>query len=223
MKTATGSIEEIFWDGSVRVVCPPELIPAPGQYLPAHADASSAPLIVPLFFSLSTPQGFRSAPSVPSFWRPGDLLTFRGPVGHGFTLPQGARKISLVAFDDSPARLLGLIPLALKQQAEIVLVSDSASPELPEIVEVQPLKALLDVLHWADYSALDIDRENLSQLKKTLEGEPQAAAKSEAQVLVRAPMPCAAIADCGVCSLTSRHEWRMICKDGPVFGLNDLL
>src|SRR5690606_34348922 len=48
MKTATGSIEEIFLDGSARITCLPELIPAPGQYLLAHAAASDSPLAIPL-------------------------------------------------------------------------------------------------------------------------------------------------------------------------------
>jgi hypothetical protein len=133
------------------------------------------------------------------------------------------RKLALVAFDDSPNRLLGLIPLALKQSAEIVLVSDSPATDLPEIVEVQPLRALMDVLQWADYSALDIDRENLSQLKGRLEANPQVTAKCEAQALVRAPMPCGALADCGVCALILHYEWKMICREGPVFGLRELL
>lgn len=223
MKTATGTVTEIFLDGSARIVCPPVLIPAPGQYLLAHASASDAPLAFPLFSSLSTPQGFRSAPPAPSSWKPGDTLTLRGPIGHGFLLPPAARKIALIAFDDTPARLLGLIPLALKQNAEIVLVTDSPTADIPEIVEVQPLQALMDILQWTDYSALDLEREHLSQLKTRLEGNPTVVAKSEAQVLIRAPMPCGALADCGVCAVTLSHEWKMICKDGPVFGLRELV
>jgi len=223
MKTATGSIEEIVLDGSARIACPSELTPAPGQYLLAHADASDSPLPVPLFSSLSSPHGFHSAPPVPSFWRPGDRLHLRGPVGHGFVLPPSTRKLALVAYDDSPARLLGLIPMALKQGAEIVLVGDAATSDLPEIVEVQPLRALMDALQWADYTAMDVARENLPGLRELLEGHPQVTAKSEAQVLIRAPMPCGALADCGVCALTLRHEWKMVCKEGPVLGLKELM
>ncbi|NOH04348.1 MAG: hypothetical protein HND47_21430 [Chloroflexi bacterium] len=223
MKIAAGSVAEIYLDGSARIVCPPELIPAPGQYLLAHADASPHPLPVPLFSSLSAPHGFRSAPTPTPSWRPGDLLALRGPIGHSFVIPPSARRLALIAFDDSPARLLGLIPLALKQNAEIVLVGDSPAEDLPEIVEVQPLKAMLNALQWSDYAALDIERENLPGLRERLERNPQAPAKSEAQVLVRAPMPCGALADCGVCALILRHEWKMICKDGPVFGLGELL
>ena len=224
MKTAKGKLEELYLDGSARIACPPELIPAPGQYLLAHADGSDSPLPVPVFSSLPSPQGgFRSAPFLPSSWHPGDSLALRGPLGHGFTLPSSARRIVLVAFDGSPAHLQGLISSALKQDAEIVLVCDSQTDDLPEVIEVQPLKALLDALQWADYAAMDVGRENLNQLREMLAGKEQVTAKIEAQVLIHAPMPCGALAECGVCALSLRHDWKMICKDGPVFGLKDLI
>jgi NAD(P)H-flavin reductase len=223
MKTAKGIVEELFLDGSARISCPPELIPAPGQYLLAHANASPDLLPVPLFSSDSTPNGFRSAPPLPRIWRPGDALTVRGPIGHGFVLPPAARKMALIAFDDSPARLHGLIPLALKQGAEIVLVSDKVTEDLPEIIEVQPLKAMHEILQWADFAALDAARENLNQLQGMLRGQNQAGLQCEAQVLVRTPMPCGALAECGVCAVMVHHEWKMICKDGPVFSLKELL
>jgi len=224
MKTAQGKLEEIYLDGSARIACPPELTPAPGQYLLVHLNGSDSPLPVPVFSSLNSPQGgFRAAPPLPSSWRPGDLLTLRGPIGHGFTLPTSARKIALISFEESPARLQGLILFALKQAAELVVVCDSQTQDLPEVVEIQPLKALVDTLQWADYAAMDISRDNLNQLRERLAGKDQVTAKIEAQVLVRAPMPCGALADCGVCALTLHHEWKMICKDGPVFSLRDLL
>lgn len=223
MRTAKGIIEELLLDGSARIHCPPELTLKPGQYLLAHADASDSPLPVPLFPTESTPRGFRSAPPLPLGWRPGDLLTVRGPLGRGFALPGSARRIALIAFDDSPARLQGLIPTALQQNAEVVLVSDASAADLPEIVEVQPLQAMTEILQWADYAALDVDRGNLSQLRERLGKGGQVLGKCEAQVLVRAPMPCGGIAECGVCAVILRHEWRMACRDGPVFDSKGLL
>ena len=223
MKTARGKLEEIYLDGSARIICPPELIPAPGQYLLAHADGSDSPLPVTVFSSLPSPGGFRSAPALPSSWKPGDTIILRGPIGHGFSLPVPSCKIALVAFDDSPTRLQGLIPLALKQNAEIVLVGSFDSMDLPEVVEIQPLKVMTEVLQWADYAALDSSRENLAKLRKLLEGSKQLTAKLEAQILIRAPMPCGALADCGVCALVLDRDWKMICKDGPVFPLRELL
>ena len=221
MKTAKGKVEEIFLDGSARISCPPELIPTPGQYLHAQTAGSDSALAVSLFPSLPTPTGFFSAPPIPSEWLPGRELHLRGPIGRGFTLPLSARKVALVAFDDSFSRLLGLVSQALNQHAEIVAICDRPIEGLPEIVEIQRLKSMPEILLWADYAAVDVGRENLNQVVKSLAGSEQTAARIEAQVLVRSPMPCAGIAECGVCALASRHDWRMICKDGPVFNLGE--
>jgi NAD(P)H-flavin reductase len=223
MKNGEGLVFEIYLDSCAQILCPPDLIPAPGQYILAHARGSDSPLAVPVFFSDSAPNGFRAAPYLPVEWRPGTQLDLRGPLGHGFSIPAFARKVALIAFDESPARLRGLIHIALKQDAEVVLVCDTLVDDLPEAVEVQPLQALMDIYRWADYAAFDAARENLHQLEEMLGKREQAKAPREAQVLVRAPMPCGALAECGVCALTIRHEWKMICKDGPVFELNSIL
>ncbi len=222
MKISKGKLKEIFLDGSARIECPPELIPAPGQYLLAHAPASDSPIADSVFFSRSAPNGFIAAP-VSASWIPGTSLNLRGPLGHGFTIPTSARKIALIAFDDSPARLHGLIPLALKQNAEIVLLCDSTVNDVPEVVEVQPMQAMQEILHWADYAAMDVARENLNQLREKLGEQNQAKVRWEAQVLIRTQMPCGALAECGVCAVMIHHQWKMACKDGPVFDWKELL
>ena len=220
MHTGTGQVLElILEDGNryVRVACPSGLIPMPGQYLLA-SDGSDAPLPVPLFHTDSTPQGFVAPAPATASWNPGLRLHLRGPLGRGFVLPQAARKVALVAFDDSPARLRVLIGLALRQDAAVVLVSDSAGDALPDEVEVQPLSALTDILEWTEYAAMDVRRENLRQLMERL-GKRKS---WEAQILIRAPVPCGGIAECGVCAVTLQDEWKLACKDGPVFDWRDL-
>ncbi|MFN8383374.1 MAG: hypothetical protein U0V02_15635 [Anaerolineales bacterium] len=223
MKLDKGILKEVFLDGSARIDCPPELIPAPGQYLLAHAVASDSPIAVSVFFSHSSPNGFIAASPVPTSWTPGASLNLRGPLGHGFSIPLAARKIALLAFDDSPARLQGLIPLALKQGAEIVLLCDSTVNDLPEVVEVQPLQAMQEILHWADFAAIDAARESLEQLREKMGDQNQVKAWCEAQVLVRTQMPCGALAECGVCAVMIHHQWKMACKDGPVFDWKELI
>ena len=215
MKNGRGQVAEIFLDSRARIVCPPELIPAPGQYILAHALGFDDPLADPVFFSDSAPDGFRAAPGLPSTWTPGTKLNLRGPLGHGFTIPVAARKVALVAFDNSPERLRGLILIAFKQGAEVVLVSDVVAHDLPEVVEVQPLQALPEICQWSDFAAFDVARENLPRLKERIGTGNQL----QAQVLIRAPMPCGAVAECGVCAVNIRNEWKLICKDGPVFDL----
>lgn len=225
MHTGKGQVVElILRDGyrHARLTCPENLIPVPGQYLLA-SDESDSPLPVPIFYTDSAPQGFIAAVPVPDSWSPGREVYLRGPLGRGFALPLSARRIGLVAFDGSAARLQGLIRPALKQDAAIVLVSDLRVDNLPDEVEVQPLSALSEIIEWADYFAFDTERERLPELRaKVFNGKP-AKALFAAQILVRTPVPCGGIAECGVCAVIVKSGWKMACKDGPVFDWNELI
>mgnify|MGYP003575071990 CR=1 FL=1 len=224
MHTEKGQILElILEDGCpyVRVACSPNLVPTPGQYLLVSGNADS-PLSLPLFYADSASQGFIAAAPESADWNPGLVLHLRGPLGRGFRLPPPARKVGLVAFDDSYARLRGLIRPALKQDAAVALVGGSAPDNLPDDVEVQPLSALGDILEWADYIAFDVQRENLGMLRERLGKWNPLAAGMGTQFLIRAPVPCGGIAECGVCAVTLRPDWRLACKDGPVFDWREL-
>jgi hypothetical protein len=131
--------------------------------------------------------------------------------------------VALIAFDESPARLHGLIPLALKNEMETVLVCNTSTGDLPEDVEVQPLQALDEICKWADFIALDVARENLYQLKEMISKLWQLSTVREAQVLIRTSMPCGGLAECGVCAVGVQYDWKMACKDGPVFILKDVI
>lgn len=223
--------ELVLLDGqpAARILCPPRLIPAPGQYLLAYARGSDSPLAASVFAAKifadhhAGAGGFLAAPPAPASWTPGARLHLRGPLGHGFSLPTSARRVALAAFDDSAARLMPLMELALKQEAALVLVCETAPDDLPLQIEVQPLRALLDVFKWADYAALDAARESLPELREKFGMLSPLEARGEAQVLVRAPMPCGGLAECGVCAVEIRRRHLLVCEDGPVFGLRDLL
>lgn len=224
MNIGTGQVSELILEEGcryVRVTCPPNLVPAPGQYLLA-SDGSDAPLPVPLFYTDSASHGFIAVAPETVSWDPGLALHLRGPLGRGFRLPLSARKVGLVTFDDSSARLRSLIRQALKQDAAIVLVSNSMVNNLADEVEVQPLSTLSDILAWVDYVAFDVRRENLRTLRERLETWNPLATGTRAEVLVRTPVPCAGIAECGVCAVTLRLDWKLACKDGPVFQWKEL-
>lgn len=223
MHTGTGQVVElILQDGqrAARVSCPSNLIPVTGQYLLA-SGASDSPLPVPLFYTDSAPDGFTGLPA-PDFWMPGMEISVRGPLGRGFELPASARKVALIAFDDSISRLRGLIQPALSQGAAVVLVCDSRAESLPDDVEVQPSSALTEIVEWADYLAFDVARENLHGLMERLGKQNQASALREAEVLIRTQIPCGGVAECGVCAVTTKSGWKMACKEGPVFRLNEI-
>lgn len=224
MRTGEGRLLELYYEtdqAAARILCPPDLTPAPGQYLLAH-DGSDSPLPVPIFPAASTADGFLAAPPLPAAWIPGTRLYLRGPLGHGFALPASSRRVALLAWDDSPARLLGLLSLALAQGAEVTLVSKSSLRDLPVEVEVHPLAALEEVCQWTGFLAADAGRESLPGLMTRLGVREQLGVKYEAQVLIRTDMPCGALAECGVCAVRFRHAWKMACKDGPVFDLKEL-
>ena len=224
MRNGKGTVVElILEDGQsfARISCPPALTPSAGQYLLA-SDAPDSPMPVPLFYTDSVTEGFICAPPVPESWKPGQEVYLRGPLGRGFTLPFAARKIALVALGGLPGRLRGLIRPSLKQGGSIVLVSDRSVDHLADEVEVLPLSALAEIVEWADYVAFDVSRENLKGLKERFGSRKQAAALAEAQILVRTPMPCGGVAECGVCAVRLKSDWEMVCKDGPVFEYNQL-
>jgi hypothetical protein len=226
MKQGTGELVELYLEGVLtggRLLCPQKLIPGPGQYLLAHDPASNVPLPVPVFNAGPVPGGFLIAPPIPQTWRPGTTLSLRGPIGKGYSLPDSARCVALVALDETFARLNPLLANALKQDVSVVLVSDLDLPDLPPEVELQPLSALAEMAQWADYLAIDISRDSLSGLREMLGLNGQAKLKYEAQVLVITPMPCGGMGECGVCAVTDRHGWKMACKDGPVFDLKELV
>ena len=224
MHTGNGQVVELILEDGlrfVRLTCPANLIPSPGQYLLA-GDGSDAPLPVPLFYTDSVPQGFIATAQLSNSWNPGRELSLRGPLGRGFTLPSSCRKIGLIAFEASPARLNGLIQPALQRDAAVVLVCASAPDHLPDDVEVQPLSALEDVVDWADYVACDIRREDLFQLRERLSKMDQLMVKNDAQVLIHTPVPCGGIAECGACAVTLKSGWRLACTEGPVFDWGEL-
>jgi NAD(P)H-flavin reductase len=216
-------LELILQDGggAVRLACSPNLIPAPGQYLLA-SDGSDSSLPVPLFHTDSAPQGFIAAAPSRVSWNPGQQLFLRGPLGRGFGLPVAARRAGLIAFDGSTARLKGLIQPALKQGAAVVLVSGAAPDDLPDDVEIQPLSEVSDILKWADFLAFDVSRENLAQLKERAGKGNPVSARLGAQALIHTPLPCGGIGECGVCAITLQSDWKLACKDGPVFDWKEL-
>jgi hypothetical protein len=224
MQNGDGRLLEVYYEAgrpAGRIACRPGLVPSPGRYVLAAAQASSAlptVLAIPLFQAGPAQDGFLAA-SLPREWGAGTALSMRGPVGQGFALPGAAQRVVLAAWEGSAACLLPLVQPALAQGSGVVLVSDSPPPDLPHEVEVQPLKAMEEALVWADFAALDVQRDSLPSVRERL-GRRKSI---EGQVLVHTPMPCGALAECGACAVSFGRDWKLACKEGPVFGLKELL
>jgi hypothetical protein len=180
------------------------------------------PLPAVVFSTRIFSDGFLSAPPVPGSWSPGSHLHFRGPLGHAFVVPNDAKRVALVAFDNEPRRLLGLADIAIRQQASVTLVCDNPIHDLPFTMEVQPLAVLPEACKWSDYAAIDVKRGSLPVLKTRLDGFGRSFFGGKAEVLVHTPMPCGGLAACGICNVQAHHVSHLACLDGPVLDL-DLL
>ena len=202
---------------AVRVSCPDKAIPAPGQYLLAHApgdsDAALAGILFPTEYG---PGSFIAASPLPETWQIGTPLHLRGPLGKGFRLPAPLRNLALLCLTHSPARLLPLIHHA----DNTALFTAFPFPNLPASVEINPLEDLPHALRWADFLALEIPLERLPELPNMF-GLGDHYLPCPAQALVITPMPCGGLADCGVCAVGG-HRYSLACKDGPVFDLKVL-
>jgi hypothetical protein len=229
MQVCSGRLTEIWLENghlAGQILC--DLQPAPGQYLLAQPQGGTGDALPANLFSAGeTAGGFMAAPPLPAEWGPGKELLLRGPIGKGFSLPEGVRRVCLLALDATPSRLLPLAILALKVQAEATLVCNTSSIDLtahrlPTALEVDTLEVLQAVLAWADFLAIDLPAARLPQLRQQLGIQAGEHLPCAAQVLVFTPMPCAGVADCGACAVKGRRGWRLACKDGPVFDLNDL-
>ncbi len=225
MRISKGRITEIISGfgetPAYQLDCPPELIPAPGQYLLVDDGEADSVVAVHLFRVGTAPEVFLQNPAFqPRHWFPGVELNLRGPLGRGFAPPPEVEHIALAAPNNSVERLLPLI--AENPQADMAVFSDTPLPALPLAVEAYPFDELPDALGWADFLAMDLSSEMLPSLRTKLRLDPHGRLACAAQALILLPMPCGGLAECGVCAVSARKGFKLACKDGPVFDLNSL-
>ncbi len=226
MHTTMGQVSEVRRDESGQfsawIRCEQEIRPAPGQYVLARDPFDNeAVLATPLFAGDYVPDGFLAL-EAEERWQPGIQLELRGPLGHGFQIPAAARRVALVACAGRAERLMPLVGPALGQGAAVVLYCESLPRQLPFSLEAYPLAALPETLSWPDFVAADTPLASLGELGVLLNLRGGQTLSMNGQVLVRTNMPCAGIADCGICALPTRGGWKLACLDGPVFNLQAL-
>jgi len=226
MRTGMGLVSEVRVDESGRfsawIRCTSDIRPAQGQYVLARDPLDrEAVLATPLFAGEYGEGGFLAL-DAEATWGPGVQLELRGPLGSGFQMPVGAHRVALVALEGQAGRLLPLVQPALEQGAAVVLYCEPLPRQLPLSLEALPLSALPEALSWADFIAAEAPLAGLSDLGVLLGFEAGAKRSLVGQVLVGTPMPCAGIADCGICAVPARGGWKLACNDGPVLPLGAL-
>jgi hypothetical protein len=225
MATGTGTIIELRLevDGlSGRISLPEGMSLVPGQYLTGSGSDAFEPLPVTIFPSQILAGEVIAAPPLPAAWTAGMKIRLRGPLGHGFRVPATARRLALASLDGSPTRLLPLIAPALAARAAVAVYARFNPRDLPEEVEVLPIDMLPEALSWADFLALEAPTTALSSIRERLALKPFQRPSCDTQVLVTTPMPCAGLAECGVCAISTVDGWKLACVDGPVFDFNQL-
>lgn len=205
---------------AARLETEERISPAPGQYF--LVDDGAAKCAQTIFCAEQEGTSLLALPPLPGMWQPGLSLRLLGPMGSGFALPAPLRRLALAVIEGSPAHLLGLASQANQQSAEVALFAETPLPALPSWLEASPLAALPEALAWADFLAIDLSIDALPRLRPMLDLPAHTGCPCPAQALVRLPMPCGAVAECGACAVPARRGWRLACKDGPVFNLNDL-
>jgi len=227
MQIAQCHIDETYINGwrAAQINCPKALIPAPGQYLLAQTSpAADSPLPAPIYLAATSLNGFYAANPLPAAWTPGTSLALKGPLGRGFHLPHTARRVLLASWSQTSGRVLSLLETCQRQGAEVALIADSAPEEIPLSVEVLPPAVLPEAARWADYAALDMPREQIENLLASPPlFDPLNLLSGYAQVLIETSVPCGGMAECGVCAVSTKNGIRLACKDGPVFGLGELV
>jgi hypothetical protein len=204
------------------------LVFVPGQYLAASSKSENdAQIPLSLFIESSTENEISIGSPAPPNWNPGHEIVFRGPLGQGYSLPVMLKRLALIGFDDHPGRLMALVNIARNLNVDIVMAGDFISDpviarDIPANVELTKLENLDDLFSWADFIAVDVPSYRIQELNEILQSTSVKSPRGDMQVLIYTSMPCAAIAECGICAIKTVKGYKLACQDGPVFNLNDI-
>ncbi len=165
----------------------------------------------------------------------GAVLDILGPLGHGWTLRSTTRNALLFAEERSISALTLLAQVALEQDIAVTLINQSRtieesyppallSPEIEYRVVTEQqdknlLQTLTEVLPWADATYSSVSHETSLALYTRFE---RLRARNFAQGIITRPLICGT-GVCFACSVETHSGQRLVCRDGPVFDLRDIV
>jgi dihydroorotate dehydrogenase electron transfer subunit len=183
--------------------------------------------------------------------RPGEKLSILGPLGRGFTIPAGVKKVILVAGGVGAAPLIfllrsGLMPADDKKSMELIFYLGARTEEL--LTGLERLNGVCDLKICTDDGSREYCGPVTDLLKRDI-GEynpedtviyacgPAAMIRAMGHLLNRNPIRCQVSLEermaCGLgaclgCAVAVRCEagktdYRRVCKDGPVFDLREII
>ncbi len=180
---------------------------------------------------------------------PGDSLDLLGPLGNGFSIYPASRKLLLVAGGIGITPLYFLAEQARNDGYSVKLLRGASGeskpsgkpnppqhyPEelLPRGIEIETITSSQDgqtgmviellrpeVVDWADQvfacGPMPMYRDMV------LKSEELKLKEKPTQVSLEVRMGCG-LGICYACTVKTRHGLKQVCKDGPVFDLNDVL
>lgn len=163
-------------------------------------------------------------------------LDIMGPLGHGWDVPPTARNLLLIGEESWLASLTLLARSAIEQELAVTLLCEFAadaeiyppallSPEIEYHVTTpergaKPLLELAgDYLAWADVVYCAVSLPTAQALYQRYE---RLRHKRMAQALLTRPFACAS-GVCLACAIETRGKTRLVCRDGPVFALDQVV
>ncbi len=180
--------------------------------------------------------------------RAGEKIELLGPLGNGFSVSPDARRLLLVAGGMGVAPLCFLADTAVRQKKAVTLLMGACSAEhlLPDAppaqepladgippVDVNIIKITEDGSEGFKGLATDLIKNHIDQADQVFACGPAGmyrtmAALSEkfpklksAQVSLETRMACG-LGTCYGCTIKTRHGLAQVCRDGPVFALEDI-
>jgi dihydroorotate dehydrogenase electron transfer subunit len=182
--------------------------------------------------------------------RPGDMLDIIGPLGQPFTVGEHTRNLLLIGEGPGLAALLLLARASAAKGRAVTLLARAESADalpppflLPSEVEYQsiigaqiadftlqtepatPQSAihnLQSAIAWADQICVALPADQLLTLRNTIRAVKYRWERGFAGALLEGPIVCG-VGACGVCAVEVRKGTRLLCSDGPVFDLRDVV
>lgn len=199
------------------------MLPIAGQFFQAFAVDSEDLLPALLYPCRVSATEVLLCGGIHKSWIPGTDLHLRGPRGNGFHLPPLTRRVVLTTLDSfNINRLLPLAETALLNKAEVSILTNQPLSDLAPEIEVLPLEELNHVKGWADYLAAALLPDQINTFRDGIKLDAFNKTTLAVEIMLETPMVCDESSLCGACAVYNNHGWRLACKDGPVFALDDL-
>lgn len=169
----------------------------------------------------------------------GERLDLLGPLGNSFVMEPASRNLLLVAGGMGIAPLAFLAQQALKQNKSPRLLLGARTKELlypteylPSGIEVfvttedgsygtkgMASDILCHHINWADQILACGPKAMYQTIANLMQQQP---ARKPVQVSLEVRMGCG-LGACFSCSIKTRYGMKQVCKDGPVFNLEEIL